>query len=260
MLLIYGVGCMKKTRQENVIQAAITGALEAYCRDSRTSLKTFPPYAVQQGDGMRLYCGDLVAMLGNAKILLLEIKELNCKSGVFDQFDGEQFKSCLAYEELGVPIAYSYNAISLPDYDDRSDVERWPELILGRTKRAVPSKLPNKKPDKLNHSSLLDWLRDDQGGDMTAGFGRVLGALERPETLKNGALVLLYGVAEQTLAMLDREQVLLVLNYLDKESKLRPGHYKKIESVLGAAAEVFKGYIKPMISRDNSGGATPGQP
>lgn len=211
---------------------------------------------------MRLYCGDLVAMLGLAKILLLEIKELNCKSGIFDQFDGAQFKSCLSYESLGVPIAYSYNAISLPGYDDRSDIECWPEQILSRTKRSQPSKLPNKKPNIKNHDSLLTWLRDDQGGNVAEGFGRILGALERPETLKNGALVLLYGVDEKSLAILDREQTLQVLKYLDANSKLLPIHFERIKTILGAAADIFQKYVNltPKVTKSNSSGTTPGQP
>jgi hypothetical protein len=236
--------------KENKIQAAITGALEVYCSgQGRPQLQLFPPYANQQGNGMRKYCADLVGMLGNAEIILLEIKELDCAKAVFPAFDQQQHDDNLRFEQLGVPIAYAYNKQEELAYYEQPRDAGWPLMTLGAVNRAVPSELPGRTPQTSRHSTLLDWLQNAQGADATELFGRVHGAIDAASDLRNGVLVLLYGVEKKTLAALEPQQVMTALDCLS-EGWLKPAKEKKLRSILGASTAVFKDFTKPPIRRN----------
>ncbi|QGZ66950.1 hypothetical protein [Paraburkholderia acidisoli] len=231
------------SKKENVVQAAITGALEVYCHgNGMPRLELFPPYSVQQGKGLRKFCADLVGRLNDTQIILLEIKELDCSSGVLPAFDSDQHADNLRFEKLGVPIAYAYNAQCPLPYHSEFRPPEWPELTLAAVKRTVPSLLPNGTPRVVEHQSLLSWLLTAKGKKASAELGRVHGAFRAASELRNGALVLLHGVAENVLTSLTPEQLDKVISCLDDGSWLTPRHQRKLKTLLGASESVFQDF------------------
>lgn len=197
---------------------------------------------------MRKYCADLVGLLGDAEIVLLEIKELDCSRGVLPAFDEQQHDAYLRLEQIGVPIAYAYNDQEKLAYHERPRLGDWPIRTLNAVKRAVPSALPHAFPHVPQHGTLLDWLQAAQGRNAVDLFGRVHGAIDAASDLRNGVLVLLYGVSQQTLATLTPQQVLKVLQCLDS-SWLKPSQQQKLASILGASAQVFSDFTSPPPAR-----------
>ncbi|MCU0093993.1 hypothetical protein N8H72_28765 [Pseudomonas koreensis] len=228
---------------ENVVQAAITGALEVYCSQSgMPQLELFPPYAVQQGPQLRKFCADLVGRLNNSKIILLEIKELDCESGTLPAYDAKQHLDNILFEQLGVPLGYAYNAEMPLPYHLTSRPENWPEMTLKAVKRCLPSLLPHGIPTVKKHKTLFDWLQSLQGGNISAGLGRVHGAFKGAHNLRNGALVLLHAVDEQVLTSLTSEQLDEVITCLNTATWLEPKSQEKLKVLLGASAEVFSAF------------------
>jgi hypothetical protein len=230
--------------KENEIQAAITGALEVYCQNRQ--LQLFPPYANQQGIELRKYCGDLIGLLDDAEIILLEIKELSCDIGVLPAFDATQHSEYMQLEELNVPIAYAYNSVAQLAYHDRPRPNDWARQTLEQVNRAVPSTLPNHQPHTTAHENLLNWLQNAKGRVTTNLLGRIHGAVTKASDLRNGALVLIYGVSDNALATLKPEDVLKIINYLQRHSHLHPKHAAQIQNILGGSADVFQRFVKPV--------------
>lgn len=237
--------------KENKVQAAINGALEVYCNAAGVELYLFPPFANQQGDGLRKYCADLVGMLNDSAVILLEIKELDYATRTLPEFRPDQHLSYLRLENLGVPIAYAYNKVHPLEYDKNPRARNWPELTLSEINRSIPSQLPNQFPAITNHETLLDWIKNVKGGDVTNLFGKIHGAIRAPSDLRNGVLVLLYGVTQKKLATLTRDQVLGVVDILSKDSHLSSSKKKKLEGILGASADVFSQFNKPVNKKPN---------
>ncbi|WP_431819401.1 hypothetical protein [Burkholderia sp. F1] len=251
-------------KKENVVQAAITGALEVYCHgNGMPKLELFPPYAVQQGAELRRFCADLVGRLDDTQVILLEIKEFECDLGVLSAFDPDQHADNVRFEKLGVPIAYAYNAQCPLPYHAKPRPPEWPELTLEAVKRTPPSLLPDGTPHVVKHPSLLSWLLTAKGKKASAALGRVHGAFKGASELRNGALVLLHGVAENVLTSLTPDQLDDVINCLDGASWLKQSQQKKLNTLLGASAAVFKDFTVPpkksnADSTDSSGAkATP---
>jgi hypothetical protein len=229
-----------------LVQAAITAALEVYCNgESGPQLWQFPPYANQQGDGMRKYCADIVGMLDNAQVILLEIKERDCEINLLRQFDSAQHASNLRFQSLGVPIAYAYNTAPVLEYHKRPRAPAWPQITLGQIKRSTPLDLPNASPAVANHPTLLRWLQDARGEDAAERLGQIHGAISSPSDLRNGVLVLLYGVAQHRLASLMPDQLVDVLACLQNNSSLKQRHHQKLQRILGASADVFNQFMFP---------------
>ncbi|MFZ6675450.1 hypothetical protein [Undibacterium sp. Xuan67W] len=154
-----GTGVPRKSGKENWVQAAITGALEVYCSTGgRPQFRQFPPFANQQGDRMRQYCGDLIGILDNARTILLEIKERECRYNMLNEFNQEQHEYNLRFEDLGVPFGYAYNQTLESDleYNKFPREVNWPEITLSQIKRATPHELPGKCPNVHEHKTLLD--------------------------------------------------------------------------------------------------------
>jgi hypothetical protein len=228
---------------ENVVQAAITGALEVYCSSpGMPQLELFPPYAVQQGSGLRKFCADLVGRLNDAQVILLEIKELNCSSGVLPAYDAKQHEENILFERLGVPIGYAYNSISQLPYHARPRPNDWAITTLCAIKRSPPSLLPDGTPAVLKHSSLLSWLEDANGGDISAELGRIHGAFKGAHNLRNGALVLLYAVDEKVLTSLTASDLDEVVKCLSSGSWLQPKFEGRLKALLGGSADVFSAF------------------
>lgn len=231
---------------ENVVQAAITGALEVYCSSpGMPQLELFPPYAVQQGNGLRKFCADLVGRLNDAQVILLEIKELNCSSGFLPAYDAKQHEENILFERLGVPIGYAYNSISQLPYHARPRPYDWPIKTLSAVKRSPPSLLPNGTPALSKHSSLLAWLEDAKGGDVSAELGRIHGAFKGAHNLRNGALVLLYAVDEKVLTALTTSELDEIVKCLSSGSWLQPNFESRLKKLLGGSADVFSAFTKP---------------
>ena len=240
-------------KKENVLQAAITGALEVHCdRPGGPLLELFPPYAVQQGATLRKFCADLVGRLNDAQVILLEIKELDCCSGKFPAYDLEQHEANLQFERLGVPLGYAYNAIWPLSYYARPRPDDWPALTLAEVKRSLPSKLPNKTPNVLAHPTLLEWLQDLKGQDVSEELGRIHGAVKGTSRLRNGTLVLLHAVEENVLTSLSAGQLDEVMKCLNRGSWLSPDLQERLEKVLGASTAVFTAFTKPPTKRSAS--------
>ena len=235
----------RKSGRENWVQAAITGALEVYCSSGgRPQFRQFPPFANQQGERMRQYCGDLIGMLDNARTVLLEIKERDYRCNMLNEFKQEQHDYNLRFEELGVPIAYAYNETAESDleYNKFPRNVDWPAATLSQIKRAAPSDLPGICPNVLEHNSLLDWLQEGSGADITELIGRMQGTINCPGDLRNGVLVLLYGVSENVLTTLSTFQLLEVVSYINNNSTLKKQYMLKLQRILGAESAVFNGF------------------
>ncbi|MQA40667.1 hypothetical protein [Rugamonas aquatica] len=237
---------MAKSGKENLVQSAITLALQSYCSaPGRPQLRQFPPFANQQGAGMRKYCGDIVGLLDDAQALLLEVKERDCDSNLLREFDDNQFADNLVFEELGVPIAYVYNeTATLEYYCWPRDEQTWPETTLRQVKRSPPTQLPGRSPAVSGHGSLLEWLGRQQGEDAAANFGRIHGAISGPDDLRNGMLILLYGVSQNEIAALKPAELKRVVGWLRNNSSLYPHHIQKLQTIFGESAAVFSSFAR----------------
>ena len=237
---------MAKLGKENLVQAAISAALERYCSSpGRPQLRQFPPFSNQQGADMRKYCGDIVGMLDDAQALLLEVKERDCETNLLREFKEKQFLENVRFQQLGVPIAYAYNTVATLEYHKwPRDPDTWAENTLWQVKRSPPIQLPGMSPDVANHESLLEWLGRQQGEDAAANFGRIHGAINGPGDLRNGMLVLLYGVSQNTIAALKPAELKQVVSWLSNNSKLYPRHIQKLQTIFGESAAVFSSFAK----------------
>ena len=236
-------------RQENSVQHATTVALQCYFdRDTNAPrFEAFPPYANQQGDGMRRYCGDLIARMGSSRIIVLEFKELNCQTRKLKEFRPDQHASCLVFERLGVPIAYAYNTIEPLPYHGEVLGRDWPTTTLGGVNRALPSLLPDERPNIPEHQTLLDWLTKitTTGADASepsATLGRIHGMFQRASSLRNGALVLIHSVSGDRLNSLTPAQLDTLVKVLTKNAAIHPRGQEMLKAILGGEASVFAAF------------------
>lgn len=234
--------------KENKVQSAIAGALQVYCQNR--SLHLFPPYANQQGDQLRKYCGDLLGLTDNADLIALEVKELDVARCVLPAFDHEQHEIAKQFESLGVPLAYAYNAVETLPYHQRPQPLQWARLTLASIKRSMPTPLPGRAPDAQNHQSLLDWLNGPHGTNAADLFGRVHGALTAVDDLRNGILILLYAVPQQTLAALAPADIIRTIKVLNSNSHLSSSHRSLLQSLIGASADVFNRFARPAVDEN----------
>lgn len=232
--------------EENLVQDAIKDALAVYCsKPGRPRLRQFSPFSNQQGAKLRQYCGDIVGMLDDGQALLLEIKERDCEANVLNQFRDPQFANNVRLQQLGVPIAYAYNEVPTLEYHRMPrDEESWPEITLQQVKRSAPIELPGRSPAVADHESLLEWLERQRGQDASANFGRIHGALKGIGSLRNGILVLLYGVSSNSIAALTPDELDQVVDWLSKNSSLYPRHLQKLHTLFGESAAVFNSFAK----------------
>ncbi|WP_368644019.1 hypothetical protein [Castellaniella ginsengisoli] len=236
--------------KENKIQAAIAGALQVYCQDR--SLQLFPPYANQQGEQLRKYCGDLFGLVDNADLIALEVKELDVALGSFPAFDERQHEIARQFERLGVPLAYAYNAIETLPYHQRPQPPQWARSTLESVKRSPPTPLPGREPNTSHHPSLLDWLDGPHGTSAADLFGRVHGAVAAVDDLRNGILVLLYAVPQQTLAALAPEDITRTVNVLKNNAHLSPHQSSLLERLIGASASVFDQFVSSVAHAEQN--------
>lgn len=232
--------------REGEVQAAVISALSVFCDRENKHFVFETPYSNQQGDEMRLYCADLVAVLGQSLTILLELKYLNTASGVLPRFDTQQFAEILKLSELGLPIGYAYNNVDELDYHDPNRDVSWPATTLKQINRSIPQELPHEEPNITNHETLHSWLTwamaSNFGKPQAELFGKIVGAALRPKLLTNGVLTLLYGVKTATLYALKRDDLVMVYNYLKKHPRLKPLHEKRIANVLGNA-DAFESFL-----------------
>ncbi|MDR0242907.1 MAG: hypothetical protein LBJ65_15025 [Burkholderia sp.] len=237
------------SKKENVIQAAINDSLAVYCKDK--NLKIFPPYANQQGDALRKYCGDLLGVLDDADLIALEIKELDIPKNKLVEFDQVQFDAALKFEKYCVPLAYAYNMHPYAQlaYYQTPKPKQWAEKTLNQIKRSVPSKLPGETPHSSIHQSLLDWLNSKHAAKGYELFGRINGAINHVHELRNGLLVFLYSTKEKTFSALSADEVTTIVKIL-KTTKpiLSQSQIKKLEKILAAEADALKQYGIPNVT------------
>lgn len=229
--------------KENKIQSAIAGALEVYCQCR--NLQLFAPYANQQGDQLRKYCGDLLGLVDGADLIALEVKEFDVGRRILPAFDAEQHENAKQFEALGVPLAYAYNAIETLPYHSRPKPSNWARLTLASVKRSKPTSLPGQAPHVCRHESLLEWLEGEHGMDAADLFGRVNGALHAVDDLRNGVMVLLYAVSQQTLAALAPEDIIRTIKILSENSDLKQRHGELLRRILESEADVFNRFNSP---------------
>jgi hypothetical protein len=236
--------------KENKVQSAIAGALQVHCQNR--SLQLFPPYANQQGEQLRKYCGDLFGLLDNADLIALEVKELDVVRGALPAFDPEQHEIAMQFESLGVPLAYAYNAVETLPYHERPQPPQWARLTLASVKRSKPTLLPGSVPNTNRHQSLLDWLDGPHEADATDLLGRVHGAVRAVDDLRNGVLVLLYAVPQKTLVALAPADIILTIEALNKDSRLSSKQSSLLQKLLGASADVFNRFSPPAADDDTN--------
>ncbi|WP_281717988.1 hypothetical protein [Pandoraea apista] len=240
--------------KENRIQAAIAGALQVYCHDR--SLQLFPPYANQQGGQLRKYCGDLLGLVDNADLIALEVKELDVVRCVFPAFDDDQHEIAKQFESLGVPLAYAYNAVATLPYHKRPQPPQWARSTLELVKRSMPTPLPGRVPHVGLHQSLLDWLEGPHGTNAADLFGRVHGAVTAVDDLRNGILVLLYAVPQQTIAALAPKDIIRTIGVLEKHAYLSHSQRRLLQQLMGASSDVFDRFAKPAEREEMNSNST----
>jgi len=251
------------SRKENALQHAVTVALQCYFDriENAPRFEAFPPYPNQQGAEMRRYCGDLVARLGDSRIIVLEFKELDCRTRRLKEFKPSQHTTCLQYERHGVPIAYAYNTVDPLPYSSRDRDRDWPAATLRSVKRSVPSRLPNQTPNIPAHQTLLEWINEATATGAapapSEALGRVHGMFQQASSLRNGALVLIHSVSEDTLNALTPEQLETVVDVLTNNPNLSPSAQQTLEDILGGQAEVFAAFAAPPQPPTPPGGRPP---
>ena len=239
------------SRQENAVQHAVTVALQCYFDriENAPRFEAFPPFANQQGGGMRKYCGDLVARLGDSRIIVLEFKELNCTTLRLKEFRPSQHEVCLRYERNGVPIAYAYNTIDPLPYSAPARGHDWPAATLRSVNRSVPSLLPNETPNIQAHQTLLEWLNEatttGAAPAPSEALGRIHGMFQQASSLRNGALVLIHSVSADTLNALTPAQLEKVVKVLTKTANLKPREQQTLNEILGGQARIFDAFAAP---------------
>ncbi|WP_313217915.1 hypothetical protein [Stenotrophomonas sp.] len=155
-------------KQESLVQAAIMASLEVYGDRNAVHTDVFAPYANQQGYAGGKYPGDIIGLLDGARILLLEVKELDYLTPiapVLHQFNLGQFLQYYWLEQSGVPILYAYAARDEMPYFLFPRRREWPYATLNRTRVSPPGELMDslanfiaKRPAIETHGNLLDWL------------------------------------------------------------------------------------------------------
>lgn len=135
--------------REGEVQAAVIGALSVFCDRENKHFVFETPYSNQQGDAMRLYCADLVAVLGQSLTILLELKYLNTLTGILPKFDAEQFTEILKLSQLGLPVGYAYNNVDDLDYHAPNRNWNWPVTTLNQINRSPPKSCPMAHPPLL---------------------------------------------------------------------------------------------------------------
>lgn len=160
-------------KRENLVQGAIAAALEVYCDRNFIYTDLFEPYAVQQGVGLGRYCADLLGRIGNSKILLLEVKEVDRAvppaGPKLPTYDPVQHLELWDFEDIRIPIhyAYAYADAKALSYLASDRDRQWPNTTLLNVYLCKPSELlkpsaanPPGAPelDMASHGNLLYWL------------------------------------------------------------------------------------------------------
>jgi len=232
--------------REGEVQAAVIGALSVFCDRENKHFVFETPYSNQQGDAMRQYCADLVAVLGQSLTILLELKYLNSSTGSLPRFDAVQFAEILKLSKLGLPVGYAYNNVDELEYHDPDRKSNWPVTTLNQINRSPPQELPHGSPSVAEHETLYSWLDKAMAGNSGAPqaeiFGKIIGTSLRPKILTNGVLTLLYGVRTETLYALKPDDLTKVYNYLKKHPRLKPLHERTIKKILGSA-DAFESFL-----------------
>jgi hypothetical protein len=107
-------------------------------------------------------------------------------------------------------------------------------------------------PSANHHQSLLDWLNGPHGTNATDLFGRVHGAVTAVDDLRNGILVLLYAVPEQTLAALVPDDIVRTVNVLRNNAHLSSRQKILLQNLMGASADVFHRFVSPVEQQESS--------
>ncbi|WP_285404892.1 hypothetical protein [Luteibacter sp. ME-Dv--P-043b] len=245
---------------ENDLQGAIVGALQVWAWQRQMSAQLFEPYANQQGDEARRFGADLLAVLGESRVLMLELKVLNTTTHTLMSFRPEQHAMCLHLEKAGLPLAYAFNTVPHLAYHDRPQPLDFPERTLADVARATPSRLTDQHPAP-GHPTLLKWLQSDaeRPADMSPALGWLMGAeAAYPRDLTNAALLLIYSVPHQRLLAMDPADSLALRNALTTNAYLTDANRRVLNRLLGAQAEAFAMFTRPAdTATDEADNASP---
>lgn len=247
---------------ENEVQSAIFASLQTYALSRGISAQVYEPYANQQGERMRLFGADLIAILDRARIVMLEVKALDVVENELVRYRADQHAMCCRLEELNLPIAYAYNTrASLPYFHDPQP-EGWPRHTLAGIARARPSLLPDHQP-AFDHPSLLTWLEreDATNTDKAKELGWLLGASRtRPRALTNAAMLLIHSVPCATLLALPASEADALLDTLARSPVLDASGMSVVQRILGSAAEGFQLFASPDDSASDEARNYPSSP
>jgi hypothetical protein len=232
-------------KQESLVQAAIMASLEVYGDRNAVHTDVFAPYANQQGYTGNMYPGDIIGLLDGARILLLEVKELDYDvtgSPVLNQFDTLQYLQYYWLQQLGVPIQYAYAAQSEMPYFVLQRRREWPYATLNRTHVSPPDTLMDslasivaKQPAIDAHDSLLDWLLNPpsaSSGSALAAFGLLASSAA---DLKASILIIL--TTANTLIAVPAEGMRAVLKKALKKPLPNEALQRKVEAARAAIQE-----------------------
>ena len=208
----------EKTKNEKSIEVGITSAATLYCNGHADLELPIISSLANRSQGAKLHqlCGDLLIALGDYKMGLFEVKEL--QGDVLVAFNAEQHQQCVAYEDLGVPIEYAYGPANPHAGLSKTNPDS-PQDVLEKIRRSTPKELPGRKPD-TKHKTLLTWFEEiaGGGGGQTASasssltpwqiLGGIQGAMSSCSLdFRNGALILLYSTEARRYESLTPDQL-----------------------------------------------------
>ena len=243
-------------KNEKVVQDAIHNALTARYAQIKKPFTIHGPSNRSQGFGIKQYCVDLIGVLDNAQVILLEVKYKEA-TGKLRSFDPEQHNQLIAYEEIGVPVAYAYNSVP-PNgitYYKRPQPKNWPILTLKEIHRSTPKPLPNETPAQ-NHKTLWDWLSSSKDTKAIEMFGKVMGAWNSAPNLRNGKMVLIYAAQAGVMSLLDSKEMKLVSKFL-QSGTIDSIMQQKVLQILRASNDT-KDQLSKLHSSPTKRSSTPG--
>ncbi|WP_422506085.1 hypothetical protein [Stenotrophomonas sp. GZD-301] len=251
-------------KQESLVQAAIIASLEVYGDRNAVHTDVFAPYANQQGVTGGKYPGDIIGLLDGARILLLEVKELDYDvttgSPVLNQFNVAQFLQYDWLEQSGVPIQYAYAARDEMPYFLFPRRREWPYATLNRTRVSPPGELMDslanfiaKRPAIEVHGNLLDWLLNLSAASSASGL-MLLGFLGSSASNLKSSILIIQAAAGGLTALPAAAVRAALRSVLSKEQTDEEALYDERQRKIDEAREAILDHVarhkKRMADRD----------
>jgi len=177
---------------ETEFQGVLEKLLDKWTEQQGVAYEQYRPHTSQQGAGSGQYAGDLVGLLGNSRLLLLELKVRN-GAGRLQAWDAKQYAMYCKLEPT-LPVRYAYPAV--PNLLLLHMRKEPAANLLAQVLQSPPSGLGTNPsiPDAHSHDSLLDHLQNLMARDGSTAletFGVAAANLVAGSHLTNGVVLLL---------------------------------------------------------------------